>query len=397
MLSDGILDYEEDGDEEEARECFRNITESFAKEDGQHVFLIGFGNTTKMFQNIDNVDYYSGDMFKSEKKDQILLEMIRKFDMSVEKRKEAINNKQVEFKLDHDYYRTIINIITDKDMATKIEEKSFIVTRDGYQLTPNLVSHSGNLYYLYFDNSVAGEYTIKVLEEKWDCYVINIQKKDICDIQLEILEDREKKSELVDGIYKLEGISCLLKIEVFSQTGALVDALNNVEFTYEIRKANEDITIRSGEIREMSEGGVFYHELELSEPNTQYRCFVKIKQGKFIYMSNEVVLQTYDKKDLNFVPDSVSISINDEIPIREYFNISNDSIKYQIDVVDKDNNPVPHDSYEYNQGIIKFKKTGEYEIRLENNEDILERMIFKVIDDRGFLKKILDWFTERFS
>lgn len=396
ILSDGETYYEDDirNDTEteddskkemntqEAIENFRTECKEFAKKENQGVILVGFGQQIDMFEELyknkeddEDISYIDHNQDPSKITDRFfeLLNM----PLSLQKESENENGDKtdkIEFRLEKDYYRTII-YIEKKLNKDNIEETQIKLHRGEELVSPEdfEILYLGNSAYVYLESSKAGDYQIIVPEDTWYYKIRNQENGIIKEIRLMLfakagdLTYENQENGLTLYTLKENPKELVIKIEFIWENAGNYKSPDNaavvLAHTSEEEKSEDDWNKGSTRWTDESDGSrtVWSSVLKIPKDNKDNIYQVRVKNGNRNVYSNSIKIERKWP-----IKTEKELKINEECNLKEIVpeEFVDDINEIEVNIQNKDG----YEKYTTRtENTVAFGKAGLYTVDIIYN------------------------------
>lgn len=363
---------------EDAIKNFRTECKEFAKEENQGVILVGFGQQIDMFKELENeegISYIDHNQDPSKITDRFfeLLNMPLSFHKESEN-KNGDETDKIEFRLEKDYYKTII-YIEKKLNKDNLEETQIKLYRGEELVNPEdfEILYLGNSAYVYLESSKAGDYQIVVPEDTWYYKIRNQENGIIKEIRLMLfakvgnLTPENQENGLTLYTLKENPEELVVKIEfIWENVGNYKspnDAAVVLAHTSEEEKSEDDWNKGSTRWAHESDGSrtVWSSVLKIPKDNKDNIYQVRVKNGNRNVYSNSIKIErkwpVKTKKELK---------INEECNLKEIV-----PKEFAEDIDEIETKIQNEDGYERyatrTENTIAFGKAGTYTVDIIYN------------------------------
>ena len=425
MLSDAELSYEDTTKEEEGKRQFKEGVEGFADpKTNQKVILIGFGDNIGLFEGLKNAILLSPNQEQEQSQKQLeegLQEVFEGLGVIIKKDSLTIEEHQVTFNLEKDYYRVVLNVMSSNDTIDENLADAITVSREteeGLEKVENsFISSIGDSCYIYFFHLITGDYIIS-LPDDWECHIIKQQKVVVNDIMLSAIS---KNGDVIcEGeIYQIYEDNFMLRIEVGIKDAELIQDLQHLLYEYRIVPVEEDIQKvdinEDGPLEESynkvnvspDKNGVCEQSIEISQlGDGKYNCQVRILQGGVECASAKIMINVDSSHEQDMVDNLVTedeklpAKIGETINVREVFDVPDDGcfeIKVNEETEIRCNGYKKTDDFEYANENLTFFETGDYKVVCIDTENNIKTIKTYEVRARNCFERIIEFFKKLFS
>lgn len=414
MLSDGLLDYKNNEDEEAAGKEFKNEVEKFEEKENQKICLVQFDSN-----DADGIDVFNGFsekiLFRSDADpanilseesllNEVTQELFDALDLPAEQDALIFENNHTQFDLETNCDRVLLTIKSQNGSIRNDVLDTVVVMSQTAKVKPHGYSIIKDHLLLYYNQLEAGRYTLTMPEGHWMGYMTYMEKMEIQSINLSILQDNTELKLNQDGAYELEdGKNYQLKVKVEVQKTEQLKALDNAAMTCILIPAGDGNETKYT-IPEKKGSGVYSFPLNLqyggNNNKVSYQCYVEIQYGNVSERSERITI--ISKSTTEPADESISKKVYTREPINvcedlQILNDENYTIYITMDgktnTVDSEN-LYTEEEYDFQNGKITFKKEGAYLIsaKIKDGEMIKDGEVsyeYKVTK-KSFWQKLIE-------
>lgn len=219
MLSDALMDCRDDSKEDYKENKFKKDVREFARGDGQRVILVGFGDSTELFDAFRQ-DYEQGlavtilteknqpEGGSQEKIQKLFGDALQNtfedIGLEINSPQVRYQDNQMMFSVGENCYRMILEIDAPTSPADKKAWDSIMVTENGTARKWDGRSMlGGSKCYLYFAEPGEGEYVVTLPAQDWEGRVTEQRKIGALEIKLWVNGKEGKEFSVQGGKFEL--------------------------------------------------------------------------------------------------------------------------------------------------------------------------------------------------
>lgn len=396
ILSDGETKYENDirldnkaeNDLEkkmttkEAKGFFQDRCESFASKENQGIFLIGFGEDIDMFQALNEKKHILY-IDQSKEPSEITNKIFEELDMPLflqEKNENKNRDKRnkIEFELEKEHYRTIINITREADLAESgIDPTQIKLYME--ETGENEISQENfdilclkNSAFLYLEPSKKGKYQIVLPEDIWYYEIRNQENGILKEVKLILEAENLQSAKLEDDIIqydiKKQPKELVLRLEfVWDSAGEHKNPDSAILVNTSQKERTDDDWKKGRSIS--TDNWKYVLDTPKDDENNVY-C-VQVKNGnKTIYSNNIKIVRNWVVEKNKELQKNEEYDLKNAVP--EEFTDNND-IEYEIQNENKYKKHIT-----LTGDTIAFSKAGNYIVNIKYKSKLIGKVGFTV-------------------
>ncbi len=417
MLSDGLLDYKNNKDEESAGKDFKNKVIEFEEKENQKICLVQFDSN-----DTNGIDVFNGFsekiLFKSDADpanilsnesllNEVTHELFDVLDLPGEQDALIFENNHTTFDLDTNCDRVLLTIKSQNDNISVDVPDTVMVMRQSAIIKPRGCGRIEDHLLLYYSQLDAGEYTLTMPEGHWLGYITYMEKMEIQSINLSILQDNTEIRPNQDGAYELENEkSYQLEVKVELQKTEQLKALDNAAMTC-ILTSTGDGNETKYTVPEKKGSGVYNFPLNLQygsdNSDVSYQCYVEIQYGNVSEKSERIAIKSRSTTEPAGEPITKKVYTKESINVCDDLQILNDenytiyiTMDGETKTVDSENK-FTENEYDFQKGKITFKKEGTYvisaKIKVEEMKKDIELTYEYEVIKKSFWQKLKEMFS----
>lgn len=393
MLSDGLLDYINNEDEEAAGKDFKDKVDEFENKENQNIYLVQFDT-----DDTNGIDVFNGFsekiLFRSDADpanilseesllNEVTQELFDALDLPAEQDTLIFENNHTQFDLETNCDRVLLTIKSQNGSIRNDVLDTVVVMSQTAKVEPYAYSIIKDHLLLYYNQLEAGKYTLTMPEGHWLGYITYMEKMEIQSINLSVLQDNIEIKPNQDGAYELENEkSYQLKVKVELQKTEQLKALDNAAMTC-ILTPTGDGNETKYTIPEKKGNGVYCFPLNLQyggdNNKVSYQCYVEIQYGNVSEQSERIAIVSRSTTEPAGEPIPKKVYTKESINVCDDLQILNDenytiyiTMDGKTNTVDSEN-IFTENEYDFQNGKITFKKEGTYVISAKIKDEEVKK------------------------